>query len=267
MKKYRNFTVLFIALALVISPNIVWGEETASVNTTTSAEVKANVDINMSVEQKRLNAEKIEKERATKKEAMQNNIEAKKEVRASTTSAIKDRQENMAAKEAEIKAKREEMKTKMEDRREELKAKMGEKRAEIRVKTEERIHGHIEWMEKRFNAAVERLEKLTTRIESRITKLKSEGKDTLEAERNVADAKAKISLAKTDIAKISTAVDVALDKDELRGAWGELKTLAETIKTSLKSAHESLVKAIGNIKGLGVDVKVDGGATTTAEQN
>jgi len=130
---------------------------------------------------------------------------------------------------------------------------------QIRLNIEARIENHAEWMVNRFEAAVERLEKLTSRIESRIAKIKAEGKNTTEAEKFVADAKIEIGQAKAGIANIDATLEAALEADTLRGAFTQLRTLANSIREDLKAAHRALMSTIPIIKGL----SLSGGANAS----
>jgi hypothetical protein len=127
----------------------------------------------------------------------------------------------------------------------------GKIKDERRQEAEKQIAGHISKMTERFNAAVKRLDVLIMRLESRIAKVKAAGKDTSVADPLIADAKANITQAELDIAKIPGLVTTSLQASTtLVGKFNDLKNLSDTINKELRTAHKDLEKAIGALKGL-----------------
>ena len=162
------------------------------------------------------------------------------------------------------------LKQRLEDRREDriekLQGEVDDRLSKLREDIEKRIQNHAEWMIKRFNAAVERLEKLTARIETRIAKLKSEGKNTAEAEKFVVEAKIQIGEAVAGIAKIEVACETALSADSLKGSFEEVRSLADSIRDDLKAAHRALMSTLPIIKGLSTSLNVNASTSVQTVQ-
>ncbi|PIQ66829.1 MAG: hypothetical protein COV95_02020 [Candidatus Zambryskibacteria bacterium CG11_big_fil_rev_8_21_14_0_20_40_24] len=139
------------------------------------------------------------------------------------------------------------------------------RRTEGRIRAEERIRNFSKSMIRRFESAIAWLEKMTERIETRIAKLKSEGVDTSVSERFVADAKDKIQIAKDKVSDLPTAIEEAMNTDDLRGSFERVRTLVKEAKDAIKEAHADLVKAINNLKpGLNREKNNAESATTTS---
>lgn len=154
---------------------------------------------------------------------------------------------------------KEERQEQMQERRELVQERQTQNISDRMDNMKLRIRAHSEWMVKRLTAAVERLEILITRIESRIAKIDDEGGDTTEAVALVAEAKLNIESAKDGIADIDVALETALSKDELRGAFTDLRILVQTIHTDIREAHRALIQAVTTLKGLRI------GASANAE--
>ncbi len=151
----------------------------------------------------------------------------------------------------------EERRDQMQENRETMQERRSESASARMENMKIRISAHAEWMVKRLNAAVERLELLTARIESRIDKIEEDGGDTTEAASFVTKAKVSIESAKDGIADIGGAIELALSKDELRGAFTDLRTLIQSISSDLRDAHRALIQAVTNLKGLRIGVSTN----------
>jgi len=177
--------------------------------------------------------------------------EVKVRANASTT-PLKARMETKA----KIEDRRAEIKTNMEERR----ASSTEKRAEMKTEFEARkasstakriemqqglAKRKAEHTAKVLMATIERLLKLVGRVESRIEKMKAEGKDVVESERFIAEAKAHLSEAK---ASLSLFTSIDLSGEKARDNLSKVKEAATTVKTHIRAAHQSLMKAIRSLK-------------------
>jgi chromosome segregation ATPase len=154
----------------------------------------------------------------------------------------------------EIKDKRQEVRAEVEQKKGEIKTNLEQEREKIKSEriqfVNKQVGNLVEQMTKRFNAAVERLTKIADRIDSRIAKIKATGKDTSGAEASVADARAKINQAKTDIAKIPDLVNEGIATTTPKERFSGLRTLADTIRKELEGAQSSLTKALKTLRGL-----------------
>lgn len=144
-----------------------------------------------------------------------------------------------------LEAQKENLKENIENRKE----KMSEKRDELQERIRSRFTEFMNRVIKRFNAASERLDKIVARIESRLTKLESEGVDESKARSLLADAKLKLTVAKTSIANISvTASSTAAATTTIKLKYPAVKDAVEKAKTDLKAAHAALIEVVKSIK-------------------
>ncbi len=128
------------------------------------------------------------------------------------------------------------------ENREARQASSTERRIELQQSVVKRLAAHAG---KILNATIERLEKIMTRVESRIAKVKAEGGVTTESEKFVAEAKVHLSEAKAELALFSS---VTLSADKLSENILALRAASGKVKTHLKAAHASLVKATVALK-------------------
>ncbi|KKU50236.1 MAG: hypothetical protein A3F53_01070 [Candidatus Zambryskibacteria bacterium RIFCSPHIGHO2_12_FULL_48_10] len=96
-----------------------------------------------------------------------------------------------------------------------------------------------------LTATVERLGNIATRIESRIAKVKAAGGDVTQSEAAIAEARNHLSLAKTSISAF-TSID--LSTGDVREKYDRVKAVAAEVKTHLREAHRSLMKAVVSLK-------------------
>lgn len=157
----------------------------------------------------------------------------------------------------------------IKDLRQDLK----EKRMEIATSTEARIEKRDERREtllkiaglklqnmiNRFTDTLSRLDSITNKIISRIEKVKSNGGNTSEAEKYIAEAQkhfsdAKISLTKLESAT-STAKELLVDSNTststiIKTGLKKIKDLALSVESDIKAGHKSLNNALKSLRGM-----------------
>lgn len=194
-------------------------------------------------ERLRMNAE-LEARKASTTERLRMNAELEAR-RASTTLRMEDKKERMAS---------------TTERREEMKAEMEVKRASSTARRVEMQQGiakkRAEHAGKMLLATIERLEKILMRVETRIAKVKAEGGVTAESEANIGEAKIHLQAARTSLEAFAS---IDLSADKANENFENIKELAQTVKTHIKEAHESLMKAVRALK----PGRPSGNATTT----
>lgn len=141
------------------------------------------------------------------------------------------------------------------------KASTTERRTEQVSKLSKRM---IEHAGKVMQATIDRLEKIATRIESRIAKLKANGGNTTLSESFLAEGKVHLTEAKTSLSAF-LAIDLSTTA-RLNENIVKIREAASAVKTHLREAHASFVKAITNLKpGRPVEVHATTTATTTVQ--
>jgi hypothetical protein len=130
-------------------------------------------------------------------------------------------------------------------------------KGEISLKTKEIIEARVKFAANLYNMTVARLEQIADRIDSRIEKLVAEGKDMSDAKEFVAEARVHIENAQTVAAEVRVYADAEGDKE---GFFEANKEKIAKIRSELKLAHQSLLKAVQSIKvsiGVKADAKVE----------
>lgn len=184
---------------------------------------------------------------------VRNNVEARKDLRASTTDAMK---EAMSVRREEMK----EMRVRLASTTRE---KMAQKYDVLRRVMINQVKRSID----RMQATIDRLTKISDKIYVRIEKIKSAGGQTSEAEKHVTEAKTHLSNAQSlvnSLKEASTTIAYVIDQGGLSTSTkrdkDKVKAVVSEIEKSLRSAHTSLVNAVRNLKGLSERPK----ATTTS---
>ena len=246
MKKSLQITTFALALALVATP--VFAEVDSSTDLRLDGPDKIETRINMGVDIRDDMFKKQEAVREMKGEVMEykddrlemmkenkselnEKFEAKREEMESLKSRIHDAttQEEREAIKIEAKTTRDEFKTEIKETRE-------TNRAEIKAKTAEIKALRHEVIGKMYGAMIERLATLSDRVNSRLEKFAANGYDVSDAKAALSTANTEIALAKADFVQLS---DIDDDTN---------KKLAESMKSHLRLAHDSLVKAVVALK-------------------
>jgi hypothetical protein len=155
-----------------------------------------------------------------------------------------------------IEARKEAVKQNVASRTEEIKNNVAERRQNVASKMEERLIKFVSNVIERLNAAADRLDVLTQRINSRITKMEAKNIDVKEAKNLLVTAKAKIETAKASIALITLNTDPSTSSGQaasttastLKSAFGVTKLQIEKAKQDLKAAHAALVDVVNSLK-------------------
>lgn len=197
---------------------------------------------------------------------LRDNLQARKEVRASTTEAIK-------AIRAES---REEIKNRIELRNTELKElkvkfasstkeRRDQRQESLRKVAEQRVRKMIE----RIQATIDREISIANKILSRADKVKTNGGNTTDAEKYVSDAKTNFTQAQTMLdslknasSTVVTIIDPGTTATSTNEGLGKIRGVVQDIEAVIKEGHKNLEKAV---KALGLANKPT--ATTTTQTN
>jgi chromosome segregation ATPase len=193
-----------------------------------------------------------------KREAGQEKIQDIKQKMASTTEVKKDLKQKLAST--------------TEDKRE-LRQKIASTTAEKRDERKELIKTRIEnkfgKMFARYQATIDREREIASKITARIEKIKANGGTTTEAEKFVAEAKTYLDEAQKQLdtlkttamndSQIASSTTTSIAKETLSA----MKKANQDLEKNLRSAHQSLQKSVGSLKGMS-QLK---NASSTREQN
>lgn len=112
----------------------------------------------------------------------------------------------------------------------------------------ERIRTHIGKIVTNLNHRLEILTGIANKINSRITKLETQNLDQSEAKTQLNNALSQIEQIRNKIPSITTASDEALKTDLPKSTLEVAKTQAKEIEALIKTARETLVKALTSIQ-------------------
>ena len=189
-------------------------------------------------------------------QTMKDNMEARKDLRASTTNAMKDAMNQR--------------KDEMKELRERLGSSTKEKMMQKSDVLRRVMVNQVMKMLGRMQATIDRLTKISEKISTRIVKIKSAGGQTAEAEGFVSEAKTSLSQAQSllnSLKEASTTIAYVIDQNGLASSTkrdkDKVKGVVSEIEKNLRSAHNSLVNAVKSLKGTSDRPK----ATTTNSTN
>ncbi len=185
--------------------------------------------------------------------------EAKKKLEASRAE-VKEKTE---AQRADMKQKVDTLKT---ERKVEFRKIREEDKDVSRKNVEKNLTKYIGNAVERLSNAVTNLENVVTRLNERIELLNNDGKDTTVASALVAEAVAKIESAKTGIAALPALQTDGLQAEKLSEGITVVRESLKNIQDDLKSAKESLIKALREVKGLGPIEKIEADAGSQAAE-
>jgi hypothetical protein len=193
-----------------------------------------------------------------KKEAGQEKVQNIKQKMASTTEVKRDLKQKLAST--------------TEDKRElrqKLASTTAEKRDERKELIKTRIENRFGKMFARYQATIDRERDIATKITARIEKIKANGGTTAEAEKLVAEAKTYLDEAQKQLdamkatamndTQIASSTTASIAKETLSA----MKKANQDLEKNLRSAHQSLQKSIGSLRGVS-QLK---NASSTREQN
>ncbi|MFN3188294.1 MAG: hypothetical protein ACK42D_02000 [Candidatus Paceibacteria bacterium] len=243
---FTKFVVMFVLLALI--PVILLAQTEENKRDTENTTVRADIEIEAEVETQPETTNSVPARPPVNTRPQEHAAEENQRANTATPARIETR---AVITNDMIKLNRtslEERKDQMEIKRLELQANQTERRAALQVRTQERISNFSASMSNRLEAAVARIEQVITRIETRIEKLKSEGANTIEAERHLTQAKSDIANARSIISTIDNEVVLAITSPEPQSAWTEVRTAYQTARDAIRSAHSNLRNAVGALK-------------------
>lgn len=93
-----------------------------------------------------------------------------------------------------------------------------------------------------------KLTNLAARMDARVAELKTKGVSTISIEKALDAAKAKIVLAKTNLADATIKADTLVESADRKAAFDDLKLAILGVQDNLKSAHELLTEAANQLK-------------------
>lgn len=240
MKKISSIAV--IALVVSLGTSIAFAQEATLTAEPTTVPAPATGAVRPAVPPKgQINAikERVKENVTANQNALKEKLQAVKQNASSTRGEVKEKAESVRA---EVQNKKEEVRNNIEVKRVEMAKQWGEKTM------------------KRLDETVLRLEKVASRIESRIAKMKAENKDTSKADTSLSAAKQKIAQAKEQIVNVKLFITNFTGQTTPTVAEGaykpilgeniqKIKDQVRTVTESLKSAHQSLVQTITELKG------------------
>jgi len=126
--------------------------------------------------------------------------------------------------------------------------------ARLNLRKKEIIKNYFRTMTKRLEAAINRLNKLITRIESRITKIEANDKtiNTKVIKKDLTEAKGQLATASAKLNEMTTKMETVVESNTPKEDFTKVKSTADEISQILVKVHQTLVKVIGDIKGLRV---------------
>lgn len=131
-------------------------------------------------------------------------------------------------------------------------ASSSEKAREVRSEIENRLGKKLDEQRlkiaKEFEQALKNVKKLADRVEEVIVKLESKGNDLSSQRALLADAKAKISVAESDVTALENALSATTTLTTRKEVLKSVKTQVEKTKADLKAAHKAVVKVITSLK-------------------
>ncbi len=187
-----------------------------------------------------------------RKEIRQNVASTTKAIRTEAKDRIQDVKERMASTTEARKDRAEDMKNRIASSTQARKENAQERFSRIKEQLSKNFRNMLE----RIQATIERQERIMAKINTRIEKIKSEGGNTADAEKYVAEAKVNIDKSKVALETLKTSstnaannlssTTVAVKKETMDKMREENKKITD----GLKEAHRSLERAIASLKGL-----------------
>ena len=168
----------------------------------------------------------------------QNTSTNSSERRVDTKKIIEDRQVRLRQRKAEL--------------QKIIKERQGSRSASLAAHKKLKIENLFNIVKRRLLATIERLESLIGRIESRLAKIEGENEDieTAKIKSDLEIAKDILIDAKANLQEAERKLALALESDDPRGGYLEVKVLMREVATDLKEAKMILAHLIGDIRGL-----------------
>lgn len=198
------------------------------------------------------------------------------EKRATTTAEMR----------AQLEARKEEWKTRLEtfrtertemitEKRAEIQTRIAEKRAALSSQMQERMKMLSGNVKERISKTISRLQDLADRLDVRMAALEERGVDTTDAEATLEEARAKLEEALAALADIDIDVEYAATSETPKEDWAAARAQFATVHGLIKEAHALLRTSVAELKsavqeadlGQGVSAAVSNDASTTTPTN
>lgn len=111
-----------------------------------------------------------------------------------------------------------------------------------------RILAHVKKMMDSYHRMLAKIESAEERVRAHIEKLEAKGFDLTKAKELLAIVPGKVDDAKEKIAEVKSAIEEALESENPREKWAEIKEMIREAKQAVKDAHKALRDAIRAIK-------------------
>lgn len=134
-----------------------------------------------------------------------------------------------------------------QNRKEETKNKIEDR---VASSTERKVAGKLENASKKYLKTIEREEAIMAKIVSRIEKIKSNGGNTTEAEKLVAEAKNSLLEARKNYEILKSTVISADNATTTKQFLSSIRESTKLIEKHLRDAHKSLQKTVGSLRGV-----------------
>lgn len=148
------------------------------------------------------------------------------------------------------------------DQKNQLRQKLNERKIKVeerRTKLEEGVKAKVATLlgnvYERLSHILEKLSGFADRLNTKIDSLNTEGVDTGNAVPLLDTAREKINEAKVELEASKTILDSTLNTEVSKG---DVRTVVDSVKSSIKSAHAALVDVIQEMKNLKSDKDVSG---------
>ena len=179
----------------------------------------------------------------------------RKDMRASTTAAIKDMR-------GEMKINREEMEARAKALRASTTAVLIDMKDQAMKKRLEIAHKRTDFVNARLVAAINRMQTLANRMSTALDNLATKGVNVDASRAKIANARLKLDEARTKAAAIKLAIETAFARATLKIELDKVQPLIKDEEETIQAAHHFIAEAISLVKpGLNKQEQ----ATTTAQ--
>lgn len=158
---------------------------------------------------------------------------------------------------AEIKDIRQDARMEVKDLKERMASSTAELKDRMKENIQNRIQHRFDKMLARFQATIEREEKIMAKIVSRIEKIKANGGDVGDSQKNIDEAKGHIAEAKTALESLKTTSNIEISqeiasstREALKNSLDAMKKAGRDVEKHLRLAHKALQKTIGVLRGV-----------------
>ena len=189
-------------------------------------------------------------------EARKNQFEQNKEVRRTDLDARKiemdARKANVEVRRVEFEERRTEIQTRAEEKKteitqkiEERKLKVEERRTKLEDKVKAKVENILENVYIRLSAVITKLNGIADRLDNKLSELETRGVDVSNSSNLLEIARQKIDTAISELEASKTALTSTLETEVSKG---DVRTVVESVRSSIKEAHSALVEVIKSLK-------------------